>query len=111
MHVSSKRVVNDIMHNPSIEAMQLYGLCMVGKLFVTIGYFFMVFIFSQYNVLLYSVDERCLATFKAYEYALGIKSIAWSPSSQFLAIGSFDQKVSSPMLQKSSISQASKTAM
>ncbi|XP_022100629.1 WD repeat-containing protein WRAP73-like isoform X1 [Acanthaster planci] len=47
----------------------------------------------EYKVLLYSVDGRCLATFKAYDYALGIKSIAWSPSSQFLAIGSFDQKV------------------
>ncbi|XP_072043725.1 WD repeat-containing protein WRAP73-like [Amphiura filiformis] len=47
----------------------------------------------EYNLLLYSVDGRCLATFKAYDYALGIKSLAWSPSSQFLAIGSFDQKV------------------
>nr|XP_054768159.1 WD repeat-containing protein WRAP73-like [Lytechinus pictus] len=34
-----------------------------------------------------------MATFKAYEYALGIKSVCWSPSSQFLAIGSYDQKV------------------
>lgn len=47
----------------------------------------------EYNLLLYSVDGRCMATFKAYEYALGIKSVCWSPSSQFLAIGSFDEKV------------------
>lgn len=53
----------------------------------------MILSFSQYNLLLYSVDGRCMATFKAYEYALGIKSVCWSPSSQFLAIGSFDEKV------------------
>lgn len=47
----------------------------------------------EYNLLLYSVDGRCMATFKAYEYALGIKSVCWSPSSQFLAIGSYDEKV------------------
>ncbi|XP_071487099.1 WD repeat-containing protein WRAP73-like [Diadema antillarum] len=47
----------------------------------------------EYNLLLYSVDGRCMATFRAYEYALGIKSVCWSPSSQFLAIGSYDQKV------------------
>ncbi len=47
----------------------------------------------QYKVLLYSVDGRCLASYSAYEYALGVKSVAWSPTSQFLAIGSYDQKV------------------
>ncbi|XP_064642876.1 WD repeat-containing protein WRAP73-like [Lineus longissimus] len=47
----------------------------------------------QYKLMLYSVDGRCLATYKAYDFALGIKSIAWSPTSQFLAIGSYDQKV------------------
>ncbi|XP_033103905.1 WD repeat-containing protein WRAP73-like [Anneissia japonica] len=47
----------------------------------------------EYKVLLYSVDGRCIATYSAYEHALGIKCIAWSPSSQFLAIGSFDQIV------------------
>lgn len=46
-----------------------------------------------YKVLLYSIDGRCIATYSAYDHALGIKSIRWSPSSQFLAIGSYDQKV------------------
>ena len=45
-------------------------------------------------MLLYSVDGRCLATYSAYDWALGVKSVAWSPTSQFLAIGSYDQKVS-----------------
>lgn len=47
----------------------------------------------QYKVLLYSLDGRLLSTFSAYEWSLGIKSLAWSPSSQFLAIGSYDEKV------------------
>ena len=48
---------------------------------------------EQYKVLLYSLDGRLLSSFSAYEWSLGIKSLAWSPSSQFLAIGSFDEKV------------------
>lgn len=51
-----------------------------------------LFIF-QYKILLYSLDGRLLSTYRAYEWSLGIKSIAWSPSSQFLAIGSYDEKV------------------
>lgn len=47
----------------------------------------------QYKVLLYSLDGRLLSAFCAYEWSLGIKSVAWSPSSQFLAIGSYDGKV------------------
>ena len=47
----------------------------------------------QYKILLYSLDGRLLSTYQAYEWSLGIKSIAWSPSSQFLAIGSYDEKV------------------
>lgn len=47
----------------------------------------------DYKLYLYSIDGRCLATFSAYEHALGIKSVSWSPTSQFLAIGSFDQKL------------------
>ena len=47
----------------------------------------------RYLVLLYSVDGRCLSSFSAYEYALGIKALTWSPSSQFLALGSFDEKL------------------
>ncbi|KPP61026.1 WD repeat-containing protein WRAP73-like [Scleropages formosus] len=47
----------------------------------------------EYKVLLYSLDGRLLSTYSAYGWSLGIKSIAWSPSSQFLAIGSYDEKV------------------
>lgn len=47
----------------------------------------------DYKVFLYSLDGRCLSTFSAYDHALGIKCIQWSPTSQFLAIGSFDQKL------------------
>ncbi|XP_046332030.2 WD repeat-containing protein WRAP73-like [Haliotis rufescens] len=47
----------------------------------------------NYKMLIYSLDGRCLATYTAYDFALGIKNIAWSLSSQFLAIGSFDEKV------------------
>ncbi|KAJ8016408.1 hypothetical protein DPEC_G00006910 [Dallia pectoralis] len=47
----------------------------------------------EYKVLLYSLDGRLLSSYSAYEWSLGIKSLAWSPSSQFLAIGSYDEKV------------------
>ena len=46
-----------------------------------------------YKVLLYSIDGRQVATYSSYEDALGVKRVQWSPSSQFLAIGSYDQKV------------------
>uniref|UniRef100_A0A8C8YJ96 WD repeat containing, antisense to TP73 n=1 Tax=Prolemur simus TaxID=1328070 RepID=A0A8C8YJ96_PROSS len=46
-----------------------------------------------YKVLLYSLDGRLLSAFCAYEWSLGVKSVAWSPSSQFLAVGSYDGKV------------------
>ncbi|KAL2103361.1 hypothetical protein ACEWY4_000229 [Coilia grayii] len=47
----------------------------------------------EYKVLLYSLDGRLLSTYSAYDWSLGIKGLTWSPSSQFLAIGSYDQKV------------------
>ncbi|KAG8002780.1 WD repeat-containing protein WRAP73 [Nibea albiflora] len=47
----------------------------------------------RYKVLLYSLDGRLLSTYSAYEWSLGVKSVTWSPSSQFLAIGSYDEKV------------------
>uniref|UniRef100_A0A3Q2QM63 WD repeat containing, antisense to TP73 n=1 Tax=Fundulus heteroclitus TaxID=8078 RepID=A0A3Q2QM63_FUNHE len=47
----------------------------------------------NYKVLLYSLDGRLLSTYCAYEWSLGVKSVSWSPSSQFLAIGSYDEKV------------------
>ncbi|KAF3860263.1 hypothetical protein F7725_000518 [Dissostichus mawsoni] len=47
----------------------------------------------EYKVLLYSLDGRLLSTYSAHEWSLGVKSVTWSPSSQFLAIGSYDEKV------------------
>ncbi|XP_040843743.1 WD repeat-containing protein WRAP73 isoform X2 [Ochotona curzoniae] len=47
----------------------------------------------EYKILLYSLDGRLLSAYCAYEWSLGIKSVAWSPSSQFLAVGSYDGKV------------------
>lgn len=47
----------------------------------------------QYKVLLYSLDGRLLSAYCAYEWSLGVKAVAWSPSSQFLAVGSYDGKV------------------
>uniref|UniRef100_A0A672FET3 Uncharacterized protein n=1 Tax=Salarias fasciatus TaxID=181472 RepID=A0A672FET3_SALFA len=47
----------------------------------------------EYKVLLYSLDGRLLSTFSAYDWSLGIKAVCWSPSSQFLAVGSYDEKV------------------
>uniref|UniRef100_A0A8C2WNL5 WD repeat containing, antisense to TP73 n=1 Tax=Cyclopterus lumpus TaxID=8103 RepID=A0A8C2WNL5_CYCLU len=47
----------------------------------------------EYKVLLYSLDGRLLSAYSAYEWSLGVKSVTWSPNSQFLAIGSYDEKV------------------
>ncbi|KAK8730777.1 hypothetical protein OTU49_007926 [Cherax quadricarinatus] len=47
----------------------------------------------EYKVLIYSLSGQCLATYSAYQWSLGIKGVIWSPSGQFLAIGSYDQKV------------------
>ena len=40
------------------------------------------------------MDGKLMSTYSAYDFALGIKSVSWSPSSQFLVIGSYDQSVS-----------------
>lgn len=47
----------------------------------------------MYKVLIFSLDGRCLATYRAYDLALGIKQLQWSSTSQFLAIGSYDEKL------------------
>ncbi|KAL0400997.1 UNVERIFIED_CONTAM: WD repeat-containing protein WRAP73 [Sesamum latifolium] len=44
-------------------------------------------------VLIYSPDGRCLSKYQAYESGLGVKSVSWSPCSQFLAVGSYDQMI------------------
>jgi len=48
-------------------------------------------IFEQ--VLVYSPDGRCLFRYSAYDNALGLKTVAWSPCGQFLGCGSYDQVV------------------
>ncbi|KAG9149858.1 hypothetical protein Leryth_022098 [Lithospermum erythrorhizon] len=45
----------------------------------------------EYKVLIYSPDGRCLSRYQAYESGLGVKSVSWSPCSQYLAVGSYDQ--------------------
>ncbi|KAK3157146.1 hypothetical protein QOZ80_2AG0116810 [Eleusine coracana subsp. coracana] len=47
----------------------------------------------EYKVLIYSPDGRCLFKYLAYESGLGVKTVAWSPCGQFLAVGSYDQAV------------------
>lgn len=47
----------------------------------------------EYKVLIYSPDGRCVFKYQAYESGLGVKTVAWSPSGQFLGVGSFDQAV------------------
>lgn len=44
-----------------------------------------------YKMLVYGVDGKLVGSYSAYEGALGIKSVTWSPSGQFISIGSYDQ--------------------
>lgn len=51
----------------------------------------------DYQIYLYTMDGHCVGSYSAYgditEFGLGVKSISWSPTGQFLAVGSFDEKV------------------
>jgi WD40 repeat protein len=47
----------------------------------------------DYKLLVYSPDGRCLEQYTAYEYGLGIRTVSWSPESQLVSIGSYDQKL------------------
>lgn len=49
--------------------------------------------FLDYKVFLYRPDGRIAGSYSAYDNGLGIKRVTWSPSGQFLAVGSFDEKV------------------
>jgi WD40 repeat protein len=51
------------------------------------------FFFGHLQILIYSPDGRCLFKYLAYESGLGVKTVAWSPCGQFLAVGSYDQAV------------------
>lgn len=45
------------------------------------------------TVLLYLLDGSCIGTYKSNHPCMGVKSLTWSPSSQFFAVGSYDQKI------------------
>lgn len=45
----------------------------------------------EYKFMIYSPLGRKYAEHRAYENALGIKGVAWSPTAQFLAVGSYDE--------------------
>lgn len=47
----------------------------------------------DYRVLIYTPDGRLVRTFIAYDLGLGVKTLSWSPTSEYLAIGSYDNKV------------------
>ncbi|KAJ1540124.1 WD repeat-containing protein wrap73, partial [Cladochytrium tenue] len=46
----------------------------------------------EYRVAIYHPDGRKAASYSAYEHGLGVKTVSWSPSGQFLAVGSYDGK-------------------
>lgn len=46
----------------------------------------------SYRILIYYPDGRFVAEYSAYDGSLGIKKVEWSPSAQFLTIGSYDGK-------------------
>ena len=47
----------------------------------------------SHQVAVYTPEGDCLVAYSAYKGPLGIQSMAWSPSGQLLALGSFDQEV------------------
>ena len=44
-----------------------------------------------YAVVVYTPDGQLVTKYSAYEGAVGIRCMDWSPSSQLLSIGSYDQ--------------------
>jgi hypothetical protein len=57
------------------------------------GSFLIYSICHWMQVLVYSPDGRCLFKYSAYDNALGVKVVMWSPCGQFLGVGSYDQVV------------------
>jgi WD40 repeat protein len=49
--------------------------------------------FLHFKMYIYKPDGRLAGSYSAYDEGLGIKKVTWSPSGQFLAIGSFDEQV------------------
>ncbi|KAJ9081966.1 hypothetical protein DSO57_1009188 [Entomophthora muscae] len=47
----------------------------------------------EYKVILYSPAGFSVGSYSAYEVGLGIKTMCWSPTSEHLILGSYDQKV------------------
>lgn len=47
----------------------------------------------EYRLQVFSSDGQTLTSYSAYDTGFGVKSVCWSPGSDLLAIGSYDQKV------------------
>lgn len=51
----------------------------------------------EYKLYIHMMSGSCVCSYSAYnniwEYGLGIKIVKWSPTGQFLSIGSYDEKV------------------
>ncbi|CAM9735982.1 unnamed protein product, partial [Hapterophycus canaliculatus] len=45
----------------------------------------------EYRVLFYSLAGDLVGRLEAYQHALGVKSMAWSPDGTLLSVGSYDQ--------------------
>ena len=47
----------------------------------------------EYKIQIYTLTGQCLSSYTPYQWALGIRICNCSQNGQFIAIGSFDQKV------------------
>lgn len=47
----------------------------------------------QYTIYIYSLIGEKMAKYEPYKHSLGVRILSWSPSSEFLAIGSCDNKL------------------